>query len=404
MKRALLAFVLGLALASGATGATGADPGITSTEIVLGGTAALSGPEAAYYAPVARGAQAYFAYVNRRGGVFGRKIVYKVLDDGYDPTKTVEATRQLIQQDRVFAIFNSIGTEHTLAVRPLVNQAKVPHLFLGTGSRSVARDSAKYPWTLGFLPSFFGEGRVYGRYLAANVRNVRVAVLYEDDDYGRDLLAGLRAGLGRKGRVAATAGYSLTDADVSSQVAKLKASRANALAIFALPKQAIQAFLAASRLGWKVKPVISGVSVDPFVMNVIRASAGKRAADGAVSTAYLKVATDPALARDPGVRLYKRVMQTHCRDCDVNALAHIYGMAVAHTMVETLKRAGRNPTRGGLLRAATHLRLGTNPFLQPGLVLQTGPRDYYPIERLRLLRYENGRWRPLGKALVSARP
>ena len=404
MTRALAAALLALALASGASGATAADPGVSSTEILLGGTAALSGPESAYYAPVARGAQAYFAYVNGRGGVLNRKIVYKVVDDAYDPTKTVEATRQLIQQDRVFAIFNSIGTEHTLAVRPLVNQAKVPHLFLGTGSRSVAKDSAKYPWTMGFLPSFFGEGRSYGRHLAATVKKLRVAVLYEDDDYGRDLLAGLRAGIGKKGRVVASASYSLTDPDVNSQVAKLKASRANVFAIFALPKQAIQAFLAANRLGWRAKSVVSGVSVDPFVMNVVRASAGKRAAEGAISSAYLKVATDPALAKDPGVKLYKRVMAAYCRDCDVNALAHIYGMAVAYTMVETLKKAGRNLTRASLLQAATHLRLGTNPFLQPGLVLQTGPRDYYPIERLRLMSYVNGRWRALGKSLVVARP
>jgi branched-chain amino acid transport system substrate-binding protein len=388
LTQALAAALLALALASGASGATSADPGVSSTEILLGGTAALTGPESAYYAPVARGAQAYFAYVNGRGGVFNRKIVYKVVDDAYDPTKTVEATRQLIQQDRVFAIFNSIGTEHTLAVRPLVNQAKVPHLFLGTGSRSVAKDSGKYPWTMGFLPSFFGEGRSYGRHLAATVKKLRVAVLYEDDDYG----------------VVASASYSLTDPDVNSQVARLKASRANVFAIFALPKQAIQAFLAANRLGWRAKPVVSGVSVDPFVMNVVRASAGKRAAEGAISSAYLKVATDPALAKDPGVKLYKRVMSAYCRDCDINALAHIYGMAVAYTMVETLKKAGRNLTRASLLRAATHLRVGTNPFLQPGLVLQTGPRDYYPIERLRLMSYVNGRWRALGKSLVVARP
>jgi branched-chain amino acid transport system substrate-binding protein len=404
MTRTLAAALLALALASGASGATGADPGVSSNEIVLGGTAALTGPEAAYYEPVARGAQAYFAYVNARGGVFGRKITYKVVDDGYDPTKTVEATRQLIQQDRVFAIFNSIGTEHTLAVRPLVNQAKVPHLFLGTGSRSVAKDTSKYPWTMGFLPSFFGEGRTYGAYLASHLKKPRVAVLYEDDDYGRDMLAGIRAGLGKKGRVAASASYSLTDADVSSQVAKLKASGANVFAIFALPKQAIQAFLAANRLGWNAKAVVSGVSVDPFVMGVVRASGAKRIAEGAVSSAYLKVATDPALAKDPGVKLYKKVMAGYCKGCDVNALAHLYGMAVSYTMVETLKRAGRNLTRAGLLRAATHLRLGANPFLQPGLVLQTGPRDYYPIERLRLMSYVNGRWKPLGKTLVTARP
>ena len=404
MRRTIAAALLALTLAGGASGATRTDPGISSSQILLGGTAAISGPEGAYYAPVAAGATAYFAYVNAHGGVYGRKIAYKVLDDAYDPSKTVEATRELVGQDRVFAIFNSIGTEHTLAVRALLNGAKVPDLFAGTGARSVGRGASKYPWTMGYLPSFYGEGRAYGAYIAAHQKRAKVAVLYEDDDYGRDMRAGITAGLGKKGRVVASASYALTDPDVNAQIATLKASRADTLAIFALPKQVIQAFLAAHKLGWRPHVFLSAVSIDPFVMNVVRASVGAAATEGATSMAFLKVATDRANRNDKGVRLYFSIMRKYCGGCDANALAHEYGMAVAFTMVDALKKAGRNPSRASLLAAATHLREGNNPFLQPGLVVQTGKRDYYPLEKMRMFRFHSGRWQPLAKTLVPVRP
>ena len=164
-----------LTLTTGASGATRADPGVTPTSILLGGTAAINGPESAYYAPVAKGAQAYFAYVNARGGVNGRTIDYKVVDDSYDPALTVQATRQLVQQDGVFAIFNSIGTEHMIAVRPFLNQLKVPQLFVGTGARAIFSARKQYPWTIGYLPSFYGEGKLYGRYIAAHTRRRRAS-------------------------------------------------------------------------------------------------------------------------------------------------------------------------------------------------------------------------------------
>jgi ABC-type branched-subunit amino acid transport system substrate-binding protein len=402
MKSLLIALAV-LTLASGASGATRADPGVTSTSILLGGTAAISGPESAYYAPVAKGAQAYFAYVNARGGVNGRKIEYKVVDDAYDPSQTVQATRQLVQQDQVFAIFNSIGTEHMIAVRPFLNQAKVPQLFVGTGARDIFNGRAKYPWTIGFLPSFYGEGKLYGRYISAHTPKAKVAILYENDEYGKDLRDGAKVGMGNKAKIVSTASYELTDADMSSQIASLKASGANTLMLFALPKQVIQAFLAAHKLGWKPQFYVSAVSIDPFVMTVIAASTGKKTTEGALSSAFLKVAIDPALAKDPGAKLYKSIMKTYCQGCDPNALAHIYGMASAYTMVDALKRAGKNLTRDSLLRAATHLNMKNNPFLQPGITVKTSPTDYLPFEQLRMFRYHNARWSPFGK-FASVRP
>jgi branched-chain amino acid transport system substrate-binding protein len=402
MKLLLAAFAA-LTLVAGASGSTRTDPGVTSTSILLGGTAAISGPESAYYAPVAKGAQAYFAYVNAHGGVNGRKIDYKVVDDAYDPALTVQATRQLVQQDGVFAIFNSIGTEHMLAVRLFLNQLKVPQLFVGTGAREIFNGRVKYPWTIGFLPSFYGEGKLYGRYISAHTPKARVAVLYENDDYGKDLRDGAKAGLGGKGKIVGTASYELTDADMSSQIAALKATRADTLMLFALPKEVIQAFLAAHKLGWQPHYFVSAVSIDPFVMNVIAASAGKKTTEGALSSAFLKVATDPSLANDPGAKLYKSIMRTYCQGCDPNALAHIYGMASAFTMVDALKHAGTNLTRDSLLRAATHLNEANNPFLQPGITIKTSPTDYLPFEQLRMFRYHNARWAPFG-TFASVRP
>jgi branched-chain amino acid transport system substrate-binding protein len=395
--------VVTLALATCASGAVGGDPGVTPTAIVLGSTAPLTGPESAYYAPVAKGAHAYFAYVNAHGGVFGREIEYKVVDDAYDPAKTVQVTRQLVEQDHVFAIFNSIGTEHVLAVRPYLNQVKVPQLFVDTGARKIFQGRKQFPWTIGYVPSFYGEGALYGRYIAAHSPAAKIAVLYENDDYGKDLRDGLRKGLQGKGKIVGAASYELTDADVSAQIASLEATHANTLALFAQPMQVIQAVLAARKLGWQPRYYLSAVSTDPSVMSDIVASTNKKTTDGAISSAFLKVATDPRLASDKGAKLYKSIMKSYCDGCDPSALAHIYGMAAAYTLVDALKRAGKNPTRASLLRGATHLNETTNPFLQPGVAIKTSPTDYVPFEQMRMLRYHNGRWNAFG-AIASVRP
>jgi branched-chain amino acid transport system substrate-binding protein len=400
MKRLFaLTAVAAAAAIPGAQAGPARDPGVTATQVVLGGTAPLSGPEVAY-APVARGAEAYFKYVNSRGGVHGRKIRYVYKDDAYDPAQTVQKTRELVQQDQVFAIFNSVGTEHNLAIRPFLNQIKTPQLFVGTGAAAIGGAYKRYPWTMGYLTSFRGEGAIYGRHVAKNMPRARIAVLHENSDYGRDLLAGLRKGLGAKAnRIVEVQTYEVTDSDQNAQMAKLKASGANTLMLFALPKQTIQAFIAADRLGWRPQVFVNAVSVDPFVMNVARSNTNNRTTQGAITTAFLKDPTDPALTRDPGVRLYKRLMRRYLRGHE-NEVAHIYGMAAAHTMVDTLRKAGKQLTRNALLNAATHLDERDNPFLVSGVVVKTSPSDYYPISRTRLLRYDRGRWKQLGGFLA----
>jgi branched-chain amino acid transport system substrate-binding protein len=393
----MVALMAALAVLPGAMANRSADPGVSPTRILIGGTVPLSGDEVAY-AAVARGAEAYFRHVNARGGVFNRRIEYRYVDDAYNTAETVRKTRELVQEDGVFAIFNSVGTEHVLAVRPYLNQAQVPQLFVGSGHTSLHAERRTYPWTMGYLPRFAGESALYGRHVAQTKPRARIAVLHEDSQYGADMLAGLRRGLGRlASRIVAVQRYQLADTDLNSQVARLKASGANVFMLFALPRPTIQAFLAARRLGWRPQYYVNSVAIDPFVIDVVRRNAGSRAVDGAYSSAFLKDPTDPALTRDPGVRLYKQILRRYLPSARVKEVAHLYGMAVAHTMVVALRKAGRQPTRASLRRAATSLNDRTNPFFYRGIAVRTGANDYYPIQRTRLLRFRQGRWRQVGR-------
>jgi branched-chain amino acid transport system substrate-binding protein len=397
----LLAALLTATGASARPDAPRADPGVTSDRIVIGGTVPLSGP-ASSFAAVGPGAQAYFKYVNARGGVHGRKIDYRIYDDGYDPSRTVEMTRKLVGQDRVLAIFNAVGTANNLAIRPFLNALKVPQLFVGDGS-SALHQPRRYPWTMGFLPSYRGEGAVYARTLAQRNRRARVAVLYENTDFGKDLLGGFEAALrGRGPRVVIKRSYEFTDADVSSKIAGLKASGANTVMLFATPTFTIQAFIAAHKLRWRPQVYITSVSIEPGIMAIGRGAAPELTR-GALSTAFVKNPNDPIWKNDPATKLYRRIMRTYNPSGSPSNVYNWYGMAVAWTMTETLKRAGRNLTRAGLLRAAQNLDLPANPFLLPGIRLKTSRAYYFPIRSIYLYRYDNKQWVRASR-LIAARP
>jgi branched-chain amino acid transport system substrate-binding protein len=401
VTRALLAAAAAALLAVPAAGARQTDtPGVTATQIVLGATGPLTGSES-QYEPVLSGAQAYFSYVNDHGGVLGRKIVYKVEDDQYDPAQTVALTQKLVEQENVFAIFNSVGTEHALAVRQYLNQLKVPQLFVGSGAATIASQHKQYPWTMGLLPSNLGEGAIYGRQIVATKPKAKIGVLYENDEYGQELLAGLKRGLGsHANQIVSTESYALLDTSVDSQVQSLKASGADTFIIFALPKQAIQAFVIAAKLGWKPTEYVTSVSIDPAVMSIVHLNAGATAGVGATSTAFLRDPTNPIQARSPGDKLYRQIMKKYLPNEDWKAVAHIYGMMAAYAMVDSLKHAGKNPTRASLLNAATHLN-EVNPFLLPGLPLVTSPANYLPLGKTYLVRYLHGYWNVLGKPLKT---
>ena len=393
----MIAHIAAAALALSAPAAT---PGVTANEITLGATIPISGPAAAY-GSVGRGADAYFKYVNSKGGVFGRKIVYKYLDDEFDVSKTITLTRQLVEQDQVFAIFNSVGTEHALAIRSYLNDRKVPQLFLGSGVSKLATEHAKYPWSMGYLPSFAGEGAVYGRYIAAHQPKARIGVLYENSDFGKDMLNGLRRGLKGKAKIVGAQSYEITDSDVPSQIAKLKSDGANTLMLFATPKFAIFGYVDAFRLGWHPQVYVTSVSISPDIMKIARVASSRKQVEGSVSIAFVKDPTSKQWAKDKIVRLYKSILQRFLPGAKPDDVFNYYGMAVAYTMVDTLKKAGPNLTRAGVLKAATHLN-ETNPFLLPGVRIQTSPSDYYPMDKVKLARYKGDHWQFFGN-LVRAR-
>ena len=384
-----------LALATVATGARTATPGVTATEVVIGGTIPLTGIASAYRT-VGLGAAAYFRYVNAHGGVNHRKIRYIIKDDQYDPGQTMEKTRELVEQDHVFAIFNSLGTEHNLATRPYLNAIKVPQLFVASGATTWGKDGNQWPWTIGYQPNYRAEGTIYGRYVAKTAPKSRIGVLYQNDDYGKDLLAGLRNGLGKKTKlIVSTQGYNVDDPSVQSQIAKLKGAKANTLMLFSTPKPTIQAYAYARQLGWRPKVYVNAVSSASNIMGIATVGTSKKQTDGTISIVFLKDPTDPRWAKDRGIKLYRTIMKRY-KGTNPNDVYNVYGMSVAHTFVEALKKAGKNPTRDSIMRAATHLNIHNDPFLLPGIVVRTTPSDRFPLDQSRLERYHNGRWRSFG--------
>ena len=391
MRRGALAGAVLLLLAATASAASVTEPGVTAKTIVLGGTVPLSG-EAAAFGSVGPGAKAYFAYANAKGGVNGRTIDYRFLDDGYDPAQTVQLTRQLVEQDKVFAIFNSVGTNNNLAIRPYLSAQKVPQLFAGDGSDALAQPR-KYPGTMGLLPSYRGEGAVYGRTLAKTRPGAKIAVLFENNDLGKDMTRGLSRAIAGKGpRIVASEPYEYTASDVASEIAKLKASGADTLVLFATPKFMIQGVVAAHKLGWKpATVVIASVSIEPGIMAIARTNAPE-ITKGALSIAFLKNPNDPVWAKDPALALYLQILKKYAPGAKPTDVYNWYGMTAAWTMVETLKRAGRNLTRVGLIKAAQSLDLRKNPFLIPGVTIRTSPTNYFPIANIYLYRYDNKEW------------
>jgi ABC-type branched-subunit amino acid transport system substrate-binding protein len=390
----LLCALGALALATVASGAA-SETGVTSTQVLIGGTEPLSGPASAYQS-VAKGAAAYFRYLNARGGVNKRTIKYVYKDDAYDPAKTADRTRELVQEDKVFAIFNSLGTEQNLATRAYLNAIKVPQLFVASGATTFGKDYKQYPYTIGYQPNYRAEGTIYGRYIAKTGGKGRIGVLYQDDDYGKDLLAGLRAGLGKKAKqIVAKQSYEATDPDVQSQVSRLKASHVSTLMVFATPLFTIQSYVYAHKLGWKPKVYVNAVSSAANIMGLAKAGAGQKQVEGSISIVFLKDPTDPHWAKDPGVKLYRSIMKKY-KGGNPNDVYAVYGMSVAHTFAAALKKAGKNPTRAGIMKAATSLNVTNDPFLLPGITVKTSATDRFPLDQAKLQRYHNGHWVSFG--------
>jgi branched-chain amino acid transport system substrate-binding protein len=377
-------------------------PGVTSTQILLGGVHPYSGPASAY-SSVGKGAKAYFDYINDTdGGVYGRKIIYKDMDDAYNPPQSLQVTKQLVEQDRVFAMFNTLGTPPNTVLRPYLNDNKVPQLWISTGATKWVTEAGKYPWTTMALLDYQAESIIYAKYLLRVNPNAKIAVLYQNDDYGQDYLTGLTKGLGSKSNmILKSVSYETTDPDVSSQVASLKSTGADTFFIFATPKFSVQALVAAQKLGWKPTTYLNSVSNSQTIMKAATSSAGAVATNGVLSVIYIKDPTDPQFANDAGIQLYKKIMAKYLPSADSGDVFYTDGMEYAFMMVDTLKHAGKNLTREDVLNAALHLHENDNPFLLPGITIAMSPNDRFPIRKARLMRYDNGQWMQFGPLIAA---
>jgi len=300
-------------------------------------------------------------------------------------------------------MFSSLGTSNNLAVRKLLNDAKVPQLFVSAGATTFGRDYKRYPWTIGYIPPYSEEGEIYARYVLQKIKKPKIAVLYQDDDYGRDLYNGLRRGLGKKAStIVAKVAYDPTATDVQPQVTQLKASKANVFMIFAFGKFSLQAFNAVSRLGWKPQIFVNDVSSASALMEIVP----QNAANGSISIVFGKDPAAPVWKKDKGVKLFQQIIKQYGSDIGPRDLKNGFmtaGMASAFTMVDVLRKAGRNLTRDSVMKAATHLSEKNNPFVLPGITIRTTPKMRFPLTQVKLQRWSGKAWHPFGK-LISAKP
>jgi branched-chain amino acid transport system substrate-binding protein len=394
---ALAVFIVTLGACGGSTPpAAQTDVGITSTSILLGNTIDQSGP-AKSYATIALAENAYFTYINNQGGVNGRKITFKVLDDGYNPAQTVPQTKQLVEQDQVFAMFGGLGTQAQVSVRDYLNGKKVPQLFVATGATTFMADFAAHPYTIGWQPAYQAEARWYAKDVLANHAGAKIGVLYQNDDYGVDILKGLTDGLGSSASmIVDKESFDVTATSVTTQLVKLKAAGADTVFIFGTPSFAIKALATIPAIGWKPLIYLNQVSNAPNFMAIAAKSGAKL--DGTISVTYLKLPTDTQWANDDGMKLYNTVI-ANCTSCDATNALNIYGVAVAYTMVDVLKRAGSNMTRANVMSIAGSGLNETNPFLLPGIVVKTTSSDHFPIAQEQEITWSNNTWHLQGSLI-----
>ena len=414
--RKLIACGVGLVAAlafavPGALGGASGTQGVTANTITIGGTFPLTGPAAAY-APIPLGMKAYFSYINaRRGpdhkrGVMGRQIVWKFYDDAYNPANTVQLTRRLVEQDKVFATVGQLGTEHNLAVRSYLNQMKVPQTLVSTGASYWGLQYKEFPWTIGWQPDYIAEGRIYGLHIKANFNGKKVAVLYQNDDYGKDYLFGLRAALGKKyadESVVAQEPFEVTATSVASQMARIKASGASVFVLLATPTPTIRAYATGKALGYNPEQIyLNSVSATAAFLNIAVGAAGAPYVNGSISVQYLKDPSQPTWDNDPAMKLYRQIMAKYAPSANASNGLYLYGVAKAETFVQALYKAGKSPTREGLMAALLSLNT-TNKFALPGVKEKTSKTDHWIISQMQLIRYTNPDWKPVGN-LIEGRP
>jgi branched-chain amino acid transport system substrate-binding protein len=397
----------------GALGGAAQTPGVSAKSITIGGTFPLTGP-AATYAPIPLGMKAYFSYINARKGpdgkrgVMGRQIVWKYYDDGYNPANTVQLTRRLVEQDKVFATVGQLGTDQNLAVRGYMNQQKVPQVLVSTGASYWGLQYKEFPWTIGWQPDYIAEGRLYGLHMKANQRGKKIAIVYQNDDYGKDYVYGLRAALGKTyadANIVAQEAVETTATSVAGQMIRVRASGAAVLVIFQLPTPTVRTIATGKALGYDPDQIyMNSVSAFRTPMAGAVASAGAPYVNGILSVAYLKDVEQPRWENDAAMKEYDALVAKYLPGSNPNDGQIYYGVAKAETFVQALYKAGKNPTRASLMAALLSLN-APNKFALPGIVQKTSKSDHWVISQMQLQRYNSntGIWAPLGK-LLEGRP
>jgi branched-chain amino acid transport system substrate-binding protein len=372
------------------------DPGASDTEIKIGQTMPYSGPASAY-GTIGRIEAAYFKMINEQGGINGRKLTLISLDDGYSPPRTVEATRRLVEQDEVLFDFQPLGTAANAAIRKYMNAKKVPQLFVATGA-TMWGDPKHYPWTMGWQPAYQTEGKIYAKDILTSHPNAKVAVLYQNDDYGKDLLKGLKDGLGANAAslIVKEASYEVTDPSIDSQILSLKDSGADVFVNITTPKFAALAIRKVYDSGWRPTQYLANVSLS---IGAVLTPAGLEKSVGLMTVAYLKDATDTEWANDAAMNDYKAFLKKHYPEGNIADSSNVYGYSAAQTLVQVLKQCGDNLTRENVMKQAASLKHLQLPLARPGIEVNTGPDDFFPFEALQLQRFDGKHWVAFGKVI-----
>jgi branched-chain amino acid transport system substrate-binding protein len=389
-----LVFATALALAAGQYG-----PGASDTEIKIGNTMPYSGPASAY-GIIGKTEAAYFAMINEQGGINGRKINFISRDDGYSPPKTVEQVRQLVEQDQVLLLFSTLGTPTNTAIHGYLNDNKVPQLFVATGADQW-NDPKRFPWTMGLIPSYGTEAHIYARYILKNLPNAKIAVLYQNDDFGKDYLGGLRDGLGDKAAkmIVGSQSYETTDPTVDSQVVALQASGADVLLTAAIPKFAAQAIRKVYDIGWKPTHFLSSVSNS---VGTVMKSAGYDKGVGIISAAFVKDPTDPQWQDTAEYKEWLAFMKKYNTSANTADVQGVIGYMDVQTMVDVLKACGDNLTRENVMKQAASLHSVAMPMLLPGITLSTSATDFAPIKQMQLEKFDGATWKLFGEVISGS--
>jgi branched-chain amino acid transport system substrate-binding protein len=372
------------------------DPGATDTEIKIGNINPYSGPASAY-GLIGKTIAAYFNKVNAEGGINGRKVNFITYDDAYSPPKAVEQARKLVESDEVLLIFQSLGTPSNSAIQKYMNAKKVPQLFVATGATKWG-DPKHFPWTMGWQPPYQSEGRIYAKYLLEKYPNAKIGILYQNDDYGKDYVKGMKDGLGAKAAsmIVSEQPYETSDPTVDSQIVNLKASGADVFFNVTTPKFAAQAIKKAAEIGWKPLHLLNNVSQS--VGGVLK-PAGLDNSKDILSTYYLKDPTDPTWKDDAGYKEWLAFMDKYFPDGDKTSSFTAYGYTAAQTLVQVLKQCGDNLTRENVMKQAANLKNLELGMLLPGIKINTSPTDFYPIKQMQMQQFTGDRWELIGTVM-----